>query len=520
MGQNLPFKRVYFDRIFHRSYWTWRKHPTIIIPTMLGSALTTIEESTITMAAIIYLTVLASRNLLAGFLNEYFKAGGILAILGDPTFSLEFISLFVAVVIVLFLIGILGGGFVLSAEYGTYLEAWTKNSVSVGGMLENGRRSWKRMAWTLLLTNIVTWGPAVIGSLLLLLSLQNLTSISDIRFTLYASIAGLLIILSLVLSIFTLYTFPVVTVDQTSGLKALRRSFSFALHNLGITITYGLVKAIFQVLSIFIILTGAFIGLPMSSLAMVMLSLVVTPILHSTKTMIYSYGRPAEPEMPFELAEPILDDIRFRLPRVAWRKVRMGLSEISSFLFSIGNLPFHIASILAFGLGIALGDYVSANGLVGFLGIQPGTINPAIEQVFGPALGFDIFLNNWLVSIATGLAGIGFGLPTFQTILFNGFILGALLPAFQNLTLFLAGILPHGIIEIPSFVLSGSVGIKLGFAALKTRFQPGPESQESLSSTLRQAVYIVVGLAPLFLVAGLIEGNLTPIIMRFFGWTG
>jgi uncharacterized membrane protein SpoIIM required for sporulation len=32
-------------------------------------------------------------------------------------------------------------------------------------------------------------------------------------------------------------------------------------------------------------------------------------------------------------------------------------------------------------------------------------------------------------------------------------------------------------------------------------------------------VYVVVGLAPLFFVAGLIEADVTPWIMRMFGWT-
>jgi stage II sporulation protein M len=150
--------------------------------------------------------------------------------------------------------------------------------------------------------------------------------------------------------------------------------------------------------------------------------------------------------------------------------------------------------------------------------------------VFGPSLGADIFLNNWLVSIATALSGLGFGAPSFLTIMFNGFILGVLVPL-STLTMLFAAILPHGIIEIPSFILAGSMGIKLGYAALR-RLLGGPNPQsdaavEALSSgsddylsrTLRQTVYVVVGLAPLFLIAGLIEADVTPIIMRMFGWT-
>src|SRR5881296_216730 len=129
-------------------------------------------------------------------------------------------------------------------------------------------------------------------------------------------------------------------------------------------------------------------------------------------------------------------------------------------------------------------------------------------------------------------AGIGFGAPSFATILFNGFILGLLVPL-STLTMLLAAILPHGFIEIPSFILAGSIGIKLGYAGLRRftgaeRVADDPvsdvgigsaDSDGYLSRTLRQTVYVVVGLAPLFLIAGLIEADITPIIMRLFGWT-
>jgi stage II sporulation protein M len=328
---------------------------------------------------------------------------------------------------------------------------------------------------------------------------------------------------SLILAIFTVYSYPAVVVDKTSGLRAIKNSFGAASHHLGITLTYSLVRVLFQILLTLSVLLASFISIPLSALSGALLSLLLTPILHSTKTMIYHQANPNIPEMPFQLSNSIWYDISRRLPKATWLKIRTGLVEVGRFAIGPKNLPFHLLSVLAFVLGIFAGTFVSTNGVADWLlsqGYVPGRGNPILNQVLQRlALGIDIFLNNWLVSIATGLAGIGFAVPSFTTILFNGFILGVILPISSNFTMFLAAILPHGIIEIPSFILAGSMGIKLGYAAWRTRLERGPESNDYLSSTLRQAVYVVVGLAPLLLVAGLIEADVTPVIMKMFGWT-
>ncbi len=516
-------KRVFFDRIFQRSFWTWRKHPAIIVPTMLGTGVTAIGQSIITLAAILVLGNLASQNRLFDFLNLSLNQG-LLNALQSPAFSQTITPTVIIAMVALAIALVLGGGFVLSSEYGTYIEASTNDTASFRSIIDHGSRRWKAMAWTLLVSSIITWGPLLIGLVLVLITSQGLTTPQGVAAFLasyYLLIPGLGA--SLVLAIFTLYSFPAVVIDQLSGLKAVRRSFTVASQNLGITMTYGVVRVIFQALSILVTLFAGLIGLPLTSLATAILSLLLTPVLHSSKTMIYYHAAPFIPEMPFALENPIWNDVLRRLPRAAWAKVRLGLSECARFILGPRNLPFHAVSILGFAIGILLGNYVSNNGIKRFyldvLGYEQGRLNPALNGLLPPIFGIDLFLHNWLVSIAAALAGIGFAFPSFETVLFNGFILGALSPLVPNLTMLLAVILPHGIIEIPSFLLAGSVGIKLGYAALKTRTAPGPESTDYLSSTLRRAVYIVVGLAPLFLIAGLIESDLTPTIARIFGWT-
>src|SRR5438034_11244035 len=166
----------------------------------------------------------------------------------------------------------------------------------------------------------------------------------------------------------------------------------------------------FQLLLTLVVFLALDVGLPISSLSAAILSLLLTPILHSTKTMLYYYAKPDVPEMPFELSNPIWYDIRKRLPRAVWLKIRAGLSEAARFAVSPRNLPFHLLSLLAFGIGILLADYISVNGVKSYLvsnGYVPGRGKPLLKHVFGPSLGADTFLNNCLVSIATALGGPG-----------------------------------------------------------------------------------------------------------------
>ncbi len=511
-------KKIFFDSIFERSYWTWRKHPLIVVPSMLGTAISVIEQSIITLGVMVLLISLTTRGLLTGFLSQLNQQGAGFNLLQNSSYASLIIPIVVLSIIGVVLTAILGAGFVYSSEYGIYLEAWSRDKVSMGSIVHHGARRWKAMAWTFFLSNLITWGPLALGFLLFLLAAPNATS-----FTGFAALAASSVLIylglgiSLFLSLFTIYSYPAVMVDNVSGLQAIRKSFGVTGRNLGTTLSYSLVRILFQLMLTLVVFLAGNIGLPLSSLSAAILSLLLAPILHSTKTMIYYYAKPDVPEMPFELSDPIWYDIRKRLPIAAWLKIRAGLSEVARFAVSPRNLPFHLLSLLAFGIGILLGDYVSVNGVKSYLvsnGYVPGRGNPLLNQVFGPSLGADIFLNNWLAS--------------FLTIMFNGFILGVLVPL-STLTMLFAAILPHGIIEIPSFILAGSMGIKLGYAALRRSFR-GPtgegglvvgvsKSDDYLSRTLSQTVYVVVGLAPLFLIAGLIEADITPIIMRMFGWT-
>src|SRR5206468_8392297 len=175
----LGLKRILFDRIFERSFWTWRRHPAVIIPTMLGSALQVILQSIVALVIMLLLTSWALSGSLSRVLTVYGNSG-LLGVLQDPTFSLTIVPVVVVMLVALVLIAILGAGYVYSSEYGIYVEAWSKDSVPVKSVLENGARRWRAMAWTLFLSNLITWGPAAIGYGLIIASATSISSVAGL----------------------------------------------------------------------------------------------------------------------------------------------------------------------------------------------------------------------------------------------------------------------------------------------------------------------------------------------------
>jgi uncharacterized membrane protein SpoIIM required for sporulation len=168
-----------------------------------------------------------------------------------------------------------------------------------------------------------------------------------------------------------------------------------------------------------------------------------------------------------------------------------------------------------------VGAYVAQNGLIALvngLGYSAGQTNPIVSMSYPLFLGIDISFHNWQVGIATALSGVWFSAAPFVTLFLNGALIGAVAGLVPNSTMLVAAVLPHGIIEIPSFVIAGSVGLKLGVSFVRSVRSGDPAATEEFHRVARRSVYVVLGLALFFLIAGFIEGNVTPVLMKMAGW--
>jgi uncharacterized membrane protein SpoIIM required for sporulation len=121
-----------------------------------------------------------------------------------------------------------------------------------------------------------------------------------------------------------------------------------------------------------------------------------------------------------------------------------------------------------------------------------------------------ILTNNIQVTFYAFALGAMFGLGTLYVLAFNGASFGAILAltyraGFGNdLVTFVIG---HGVIELSCIFIAGGAGLLIGSAML----MPGDLSRgDALKSRGLDAIRLVVGCVPLLVLAGIIEGFISP----------
>jgi len=121
-----------------------------------------------------------------------------------------------------------------------------------------------------------------------------------------------------------------------------------------------------------------------------------------------------------------------------------------------------------------------------------------------------IMSNNIRVAILAFGGGITFGLFTIYMLVINGLSIGAVLGLAahygmsQTLVEFIIG---HGVIELSVIFIAGGAGLQLGWALLN----PGIYTRrDALGLAARRAVNLVLAAIPLLVIAGLIEGFVSP----------
>jgi uncharacterized membrane protein SpoIIM required for sporulation len=121
-----------------------------------------------------------------------------------------------------------------------------------------------------------------------------------------------------------------------------------------------------------------------------------------------------------------------------------------------------------------------------------------------------IMTNNLSVSFLTFGGGILFGFLTLVSLFNNGIMLGVIATACHQYGMSVAlwsFVAPHGSLELPSIIIAGGAGLRLGHAML---FPGNLRWKESIAQGGIQATRLVSGTIPMLVVAGCLEGFFSP----------
>jgi uncharacterized membrane protein SpoIIM required for sporulation len=234
----------------------------------------------------------------------------------------------------------------------------------------------------------------------------------------------------------------------------------------------------------------------------------------------------ARQRWPGDPAVNRLEELVARARHLVYAAPRRRLSPISFYtsgywrLVAARPLMLALSAILVFApaalaAGWALDDPGAAGGLV-----PPQYRSVSEPRTQGTDLGYtaeeeagtsaQIFTNNIRVTFLAFAGGITGGIGTVAVLLFNGVLLGAvagLAWGAGNGRPFAELVVAHGVLELSCIVVGGAAGLRLGWAIVAPGRLP---RLVSLQREARRALLIAVGTAPWLVLAGLVEGFLTP----------
>ncbi len=226
-----------------------------------------------------------------------------------------------------------------------------------------------------------------------------------------------------------------------------------------------------------------------------------------------------------------LNDLLSRAYVVVYRGPRVRPRQVGEFILrGFPRLFRQQAGVIAlaavvFGAGGAfgaLGVMVDPAGVAYLVDEQHRNLDPAErarrEEGDGVAAGGDqarfsafLFTHNIRVSFLAFALGATFGVGTLLVLFLNGVMLGSLAVVYHRAgegLFFWAWILPHGIPELTSVFIAGGAGLLLGRAMVAA---PAGARLAALRGTGRPAVRLVLGLMPILVVAGIIEGTISQV---------
>lgn len=236
----------------------------------------------------------------------------------------------------------------------------------------------------------------------------------------------------------------------------------------------------------------------------------------------------ARRDYPYDRVTPYLNGLVARAHPFIYRGEAMDAGRLATFYRATfprafrRTLPFTVAALLLTAVPAAVCFVVTAARPDAAYVLLPGVAERLLPIVQHHQLWFNspsgsesyvssfIMTNNIRVALIAFAGGALVGLLSIYILVFNGIMLGTLAGVVQYYGLSLglwSFIAAHGVIELSVIFIAGGCGLQLGWALL----HPGLQRRSyACLAAGRTAMTLILGAVPLLVIAGLLEGFLSP----------
>ena len=491
---NIYLPSLSLTELLEISWNRFKRNPVLSVPVLFNEAAPALS----TLAVLMIMFVLISYFSQVGLLSKIIDAlisGDYLIFLKPEVLHPILVALFPACLAVL-IFYTLGQSVCSSFIFSLAEDSLRKDYSRLEDVWSKAIKNLPRVFLATLLKNLVVYVVPLAGlSLLLYLGLQYLDVLAAL---VYIIILLLLVALYMIAAeVALIYVEPSVIIGSKKAIEAFRESILLVRENFSKALGYFLLQVVVAIIVGTISGLLSYFHILFSEAATLILLLIVRPVFVVLLAGIYMSltGRVFNASRLPEL----------RLLTVAGRLMGRGLEELVElakkprWIFAAAAI-FLLGALGGFGLAqIGLKDIISKS-----VGLGKGL--KIFREYFTLSIFTDIFLHNWRIAAFTTVSGIFTYAAPFSIALFNGLIIGAIATVMSPLDLVI-GIMPHGIIEIPGFLLATAAGLRLAYELY---------TEENKAEKVKKAAYVALGLIPVFATAAFIEAFITPLIIDVY----
>jgi len=159
----LSVKHASLENLLNVSYWLWRLNPLSMFPVILGSALEVLKQSVIVVALMFSLSQLASTEMLRELAESIRELDFTRIASTVPPIVSMLMPVLIITVSIYYVVSIIAGGFLNSAEYGSYLRLVRQGVLSLKEIFEEMRKKWLKISLTVFMVETIKIIPMLIA---------------------------------------------------------------------------------------------------------------------------------------------------------------------------------------------------------------------------------------------------------------------------------------------------------------------------------------------------------------------